>query len=80
VRYRVEHFRAVDSPGTALGYDYAPTGQVEEIDAHDRDDAAAAALTTGDEPESDDVVDYDPGRDLYAVPGEDEAVRVTALT
>ena len=45
VRFRIEHYRAVDVPGSALGYQFAPTGRVEEVDAHDEEDAAAMALT-----------------------------------
>jgi hypothetical protein len=79
VRFRIEHYRAVDVPGTALGYDYSPTGRVEEIEAHDEAEAAAAALTANDETAVGETVGYDPGKGLYAVPGEDEAVRVVAL-
>ena len=61
VRFRIEHYRAVDVPGSALGYQFAPTGRVEEVDAHDEEDAAAMALTVaGDEPDADGPVAYDP--------------------
>jgi len=79
MRFRIEHFRAIETPDTALGYEYTPTGRVDELDAHDEADAAAAALTGGDEPSVPEAVSYDPGKRLYAVAGEDEAVRVTAL-
>lgn len=80
VRFRIEHYRAVDVPGSALGYEFTPTGRVEEVDAHDEEDAAAMALTVaGDEPDADGPVAYDPGSSLYAVPGDDEAVRVTPV-
>lgn len=78
MRFTIEHFRAVDVPGSALGYDYIATGQKAEVDAHDELSAATAALADaaggGDEL---DVVSYDAGRGLYGVAGEDEAVRVT---
>jgi len=77
VHYAVEHFRAVDAPGSPLGYDYVPTGQVETIEAHDEAAAAAIALASEDDLEQLDVVSYDPSRNLYGVAGEDEAVRVT---
>ncbi|MGN6377959.1 MAG: hypothetical protein ACTHNU_03320 [Gaiellales bacterium] len=77
MNFTVEHFRAVDAPSSPLGYDFVPTGQVDNVDAHDEAAAAAIALA-GDELEVDDVVSYDPARNLYAVPGEEEAVRVTA--
>ena len=80
MRFRIEHYRAVDVPGSALGYQFAPTGRVEEVDAHDEEDAAAMARTVaGDEPDADGPVAYDPGSSLYAVPGDDEAVRVTPV-
>jgi len=78
MRFRIEHFHAVEVPGTALGYEFAPTGEVDEIDAHDEADAAASALS-GEEAVGE-ALSYDPGHRLYAVPGEEQAVRVTAIT
>ena len=77
MRFTVEHFRAIDSPESALGYDYVATGQTTEVDAHDELTAAAVALADHDDTEDLEPVSYDPGRDLYGVAGEDEAVRVT---
>jgi len=77
VRYTVEHFRAVDAPGSALGYDYVATGRRTEVEAHDELAAAALALTEDDDGEELDLVSYDPGHNLYGVVGEDDAVRVT---
>jgi hypothetical protein len=77
MNFTVEHFRAVDAPASPLGYDFVPTGQVDTVDAHDEASAAAIALA-GDEQLDLDVVSYDPGHNLYGVPGEEEAVRVTA--
>ena len=77
MNFTVEHFRAVDS-ASPLGYDFVSTGRVDTVDAHDEAAAAAIALTGGDEVGID-VVSYDPGRNLYGVAGEDQAVRVTAL-
>jgi len=76
MNYSVEHFRAVDAPEAALGYEFVPTGRVETVEAHDEASAAAIALSE-DEIELD-VVSYDPARNLYGVAGDDEAVRVTA--
>jgi hypothetical protein len=45
MRFRIEHFHAVEVPDTPLGYEFAPTGQVDELDAHDEADAAATALS-----------------------------------
>jgi hypothetical protein len=79
--FKVEHFRAIEVPESSLGYEYTPTGVVVEIEAHSEEDAAAAALSTAaDEPDVGDVVTFDPGRGLYAVAGEDDAVRVTVLS
>ena len=77
MNYSVEHFRAVDAPEAALGYEFVPTGRVETVEAHDEAAAAAIALSE-DEIELDVVVSYDPARNLYGVAGDDEAVRVTA--
>ncbi len=79
MRFTIEHFRAVDAPGSALGYDYVATGQTAEVDAHDELSAATAALAdaTGGGDDELEVVSYDAGRGLYGVAGEDEAVRVT---
>lgn len=77
MRFTVEHFRAVDAPGSALGYDYVATGRTSQVEAHDELSAAAVALAEGDDVEELDEVSYDPGRNLYGVAGEDEAVRVT---
>lgn len=79
MRYRVEHFRAVEVPGSELGFDYAPTGVVEEIEAPEESEAAAVALSVANDLPTLDDVDYNPAKGLYGVPGEDEAVRVTAL-
>ncbi len=79
VRYRVEHFRALESSDAPLGYAYVPTGEVEEVEAHGESEAAALALTPTDETGDLDVVGYDPAHDLYGLPGEDEAVKVTAV-
>jgi len=76
MNYSVEHFRAIDAPEAALGYEFVPTGRVETVEAHDEASAAAIALSE-DEIELD-VVSYDPARNLYGVAGDDEAVRVTA--
>ena len=78
MRYRVEHYRAVESPGAPLGYEFSPTGRIDEVEAHDAADAATAVLLA-DEQGALEPVSYDPGRDLFAVPGEDEAVRVSQL-
>ena len=75
MRYLVEHLRAIDAPGTPLGVEWLATGRTTEVDAADEAEAAALALTVGDD--AVDAVGYDPGRNLYAVPGEDEAVRVS---
>ncbi len=80
MRYRVEHFRAVESPDAPLGYAYTPTGRVDEVDAHDEADAAAAVLVFDETEDPDEPVAFDPGNGLYAIPGEDEAVRVVALS
>jgi hypothetical protein len=77
MNFAVEHFRAVDS-ASPLGYDYVSTGRVDTVDAHDEAAAAAIALT-GEDEVGIDVVSYDPGRNLYGVAGDDQAVRVTAL-
>jgi hypothetical protein len=77
VNFSVEHFRAVDTT-SPLGYDFVSTGRVDTVDAHDEAAAAAIALSGPDELGLD-VVSYDPGRNLYGVAGEDQAVRVTAL-
>jgi hypothetical protein len=80
VRFRVEHYRAVDVPDSALGYEFSPTGRVEEVEAHDEEDAAGLALTVaGDDPEADGVLTFDPGPGLWAVPGDEEAVKVTPI-
>jgi hypothetical protein len=77
MNFSVEHFRVVDTT-SPLGYDFVPTGQVMRVDAHDEAAAAAIALSGSDELGVD-VVSYDPGRNLYGVAGEEQAVRVTAL-
>jgi hypothetical protein len=77
MNFAVEHFRAVDS-ATELGYDFVSTGRVDQVDAHDEAAAAAIALAGGEEVGVD-VLSYDPGRNLYGVVGDDQAVRVTAL-
>jgi hypothetical protein len=77
MNFTVEHFRAVDAPTSPQGYDFVSTGQVDNVDAHDEAAAAAIALAGAEELDLD-VVSYDPGRNLYGVAGEDEAVRVTA--
>jgi hypothetical protein len=80
VRYKIEHYRAVEVPDSALGYEFTPTGRVEEVDALDEEDAAALALTVaGDEVEVDGPVTFDPGSSLYALPGDEEAVKVTPI-
>ena len=79
MRFRVEHFRAFEAPGTPLGFDYLSTGQVEEIEAHAEADAAAVALSVGDDMPDVDTVGYDPAHGLYGLPGEEVAVRVTVL-
>ena len=79
VRYRVEHFRALESSDAPLGYAYVPTGEVEEVEAHEESEAAALVLTPGDETGELDTPGYDPAHGLYGLPGEDEAVKVTAV-
>ena len=79
MRFRVEHFRALESSDAPLGYAYVPTGEVEEVEAHGESEAAALALTPTDETGDLDVPGYDPAHGLYGLPGEDEAVKVTAL-
>ena len=78
VRYTVEHFRAIDDEGSPLGVAYAPTGRIDEVDAHDETSAAAIALSGDAEVLDADIVSYNPGQGLYGVAGEDEAVRVSA--
>jgi len=81
MRFRIEHYRAYETPESAQGYAYAPTGQVDELDAHDPADAAAAALTAEEEsPGGVETPSFDPEHGLYAFPGEDEAVRVVAIS
>ena len=77
VRYTVEHFRAIDDEGSPLGVAYAPTGRIDEVDAHDETSAAAIALSGDAEVLDADVVSYNPGQGLYGVAGEDEAVKVS---
>jgi hypothetical protein len=79
VRYRVEHFRALESSDAPLGYAYVPTGEVHEVEAHGESEAAALVLTPTEDTGELDVVGYDPANGLYGLPGEDEAVRVTAV-
>lgn len=78
VRYTVEHFRAIDDDGSPLGVAYVPTGQVDEVEAHDETTAAAIALSGESETLEADVVSYNPGEGLYGVAGEDEAVKVSS--
>jgi hypothetical protein len=78
VRYTVEHFRAIDDDGSPLGVAYVPTGQVDEVEAHDETTAAAIALSGDAETLEADVVSYNPGQGLYGVAGEDEAVKVSS--
>jgi hypothetical protein len=80
MRFRDEHLRAIDAPGSALGAEFVETGRVEEIDAYDAEDAAALALAEEDETIDAASLDFAPGDGLYALPGEDEAVRVTPVT
>ena len=80
MRFRIEHYRAYEAPESALGFQYAPTGRVEEIDAHDPVDAAAAALTSEEDAAGVDTPEFDPGHGLYAYPGEEEAVRVIEIS
>ena len=77
VRYTVEHFRAIDDEGSPLGVAYAPTGRIDEVDAHDETSAAAIALSGDAEVLDADIVSYNPGQGLYGVAGEDEAVKVS---
>ena len=77
VRYTVEHFRAIDDEGSPLGVAFAPTGRIDEVDAHDETSAAAIALSGDAEVLDADVVSYNPGQGLYGVAGEDEAVKVS---
>jgi hypothetical protein len=78
VRYTVEHFRAIDDEGSPLGVVYVPTGDVDEVEAHDETTAAAIALSGDSEVLEADVVSYNPGQGLYGVAGEDEAVKVSS--
>jgi hypothetical protein len=78
VRYTVEHFRAIDDEGSPLGVVYVPTGQVDQVEAHDETTAAAIALSGDTEVLETDVVSYNPGQGLYGVAGEDEAVKVSS--
>jgi hypothetical protein len=81
MRFRIEHYRAYEAPDSALGFEYAPTGRVEELDAHDAADAAAMALTADEDgPSGVDTPEFDPGQGLYAYPGEEEAVRVVEIS
>jgi hypothetical protein len=80
VRYTVEHFRAIDDEGSPLGVAYVPTGQVDQVEAHDETTAAAIALSGDAETLEADVVSYNPGEGLYGVAGEDEAVKVSSPT
>ena len=77
VRYSVEHFRAIDAEDSPLGVAYVPTGQVDEVDAHDESTAAAIALSGEAEVLEADVLSYNPADGLYGVAGEDEAVKVS---
>jgi hypothetical protein len=79
MRFRVEHFRAIDVPDSALGVEYIPTGEAEELDAPDEAEAAAIALSTQRDVAEQDDVSYDPSHGLYGLAGEDEAVRVTTV-
>ena len=76
VNFAVEHFRAIDAPESPLGIEYVSTGQIDRVEAHDEPAAAAIALSARDDLQELDVVSYNPGKDLYGVLGEDEAVRV----
>jgi hypothetical protein len=78
VRYTVEHFRAIDADESPLGVAYVPTGQIDEVEAHDESTAAAIALSGDAEVLEADVVSYNPADGLYGVAGEDEAVRVSS--
>ena len=78
MRYTVEHFRAIDDDGSPLGVAYVPTGQVDQVEAHDETTAAAIALSGEAETLEADVVSYNPGQNLYGVAGEDEAVKVSS--
>jgi hypothetical protein len=78
VRYTVEHFRAIDDEGSPLGVVYVPTGDVDQVEAHDETTAAAIALSGDSEVLEADVVSYNPGQGLYGVAGEDEAVKVSS--
>ena len=80
VRFRVEHLRAYEAPGAALGIAWLETGRTEDVDARDELEAAAVALAQGGEEVIDvDAIAHDPGADLYALAGEDGAVRVTPV-
>jgi hypothetical protein len=76
MRWLVEHFRAVEEPSAALGVAFAPVGRTDEIEAADEAEAAAVALSSREDEIEVDALGYDPGHGLYALPGEDEAVRV----
>jgi hypothetical protein len=77
MRFRVEHLRAYEAPGEALGVTWLETGREDEVDAYDELEAAALCLAGDDvEPEA---IAHDPGARLYALAGEDEAVRVTPI-
>jgi hypothetical protein len=81
MRFRIEHYRAYEATDSAQGYGYAPTGQVDELDAHDPLDAAATALTAEEDPPGGvETPAFDPEHGLYAFPGEDEAVRVVEIS
>ena len=79
MRYRIEHFRAIDVPDSALGVEYISTGKVEQLEALSEDEAAAQALAIDSDAAEIGAVNYDPARGLYAFAGEEEAVRVTAV-
>ena len=81
MRFRIEHYRAYEAPDSAQGYEYAPTGRVDELDAHDPVDAAATALTAEEDPPGGvETPAFDPQNGLYAFPGEEEAVRVVEIS
>ncbi len=77
VKFTVEHFRAIEDPGSPLGYRYLATGVVDTVEAPDEESAAISALGVGDDGDDPGMVSYSPGEDLYGFLGEDESVRVT---
>ena len=60
---------------------YVPTGQVDEVDAHDEEHGGGHRALAGDaEVLKSDVLSYNPAAGLYGVAGEDEAVKVSTAT